>query len=152
MHPTFSRRASLFTCAALLSSIAFLLPAIMHGAKAESPSPSELKTPADFKGDEARQQLSGAACAKTDPPLSSCIVVNDQKKYAQFFSVVGDTIVPGAVIKLSDAEDDPDLELQHTIPARTISISRVRTAAVAALPSLLRVRIISPATSYSASR
>jgi hypothetical protein len=66
----------------------------------------------DFKGKEARQNLSGAACARTSPALRSCLMVNDQKKYAQFFSVDGATIIPdpNGIIRLSDAEGDPDAE------------------------------------------
>jgi hypothetical protein len=39
-------------------------------------------------------------------------MVNDQKKYAQFFSVDGTTIMPdpNGIIRLSDAEGDPDAE------------------------------------------
>jgi hypothetical protein len=69
-------------------------------------------SPAFAKDAEARQNLSGAACAPTQPPFQSCLVVNDQKKYAQFFSIAGNTIVPGAVIRLlgDNADSDPDAE------------------------------------------
>jgi hypothetical protein len=66
----------------------------------------------DFeKGEEARTNLSGAACTTRVPPLQSCLIVNDQKNYAQFFSVDGTTLVPGAVVRLREGGDgDPDLE------------------------------------------
>jgi len=66
----------------------------------------------DFeKGEEARTNLSGAACAATAPPFRSCLIVNDQKNYAQFFSIEGTTLVPSAVVRLRDGGDgDPDLE------------------------------------------
>lgn len=68
--------------------------------------------PAFAKNAEARQNISGAACAPTQPPFQSCLAVNDQKKYAQFFSVAGNKIVPGAVIRLlgDNAATDPDAE------------------------------------------
>ena len=82
----------------------------MHGVKAELPSEAKLKSPADFKGDKARMQLSGAACAKSEPALQWCITVNDEKNYAQFFSIAGDSMVAGPVIPLSRSKDEADLE------------------------------------------
>jgi uncharacterized protein DUF3616 len=66
----------------------------------------------DFeKGEEARTNLSGAACAKGTPPFRSCLIVNDQKNYAQFFSIDGTTLIPGSVVRLREGGDgDPDLE------------------------------------------
>src|ERR1044072_5951277 len=66
----------------------------------------------DFKkGEEARTNLSGAACTTRKAPFGSCLIVNDQKTYAQFFSIDGTTLIPGAVVRLRDGGDgDPDLE------------------------------------------
>jgi hypothetical protein len=67
----------------------------------------------DFeKGEEARTNLSGAACVTTAPPFKSCLIVNDQKNYAQFFAIKGTRLIPGAVIRLraEGAEGDPDAE------------------------------------------
>lgn len=66
----------------------------------------------DFeKGEEARTNLSGAACTSRKPPFRSCLIVNDQKNYAQFFSIEGTRLVPGAVVRLREGGDgDPDLE------------------------------------------
>src|SRR3954452_13110309 len=66
----------------------------------------------DFaKNDEARTNLSGAACATRAPPFRSCLIVNDQKNYAQFFSIEGTRLVPGAVVRLREGGGgDPDLE------------------------------------------
>lgn len=66
----------------------------------------------DFeKGEEARTNLSGAACTSRNSPFGSCLIVNDQKNYAQFFSIDGTRLVPGAVVRLRDGSDgDPDLE------------------------------------------
>ncbi|MFD2183605.1 DUF3616 domain-containing protein [Rhodoplanes azumiensis] len=60
----------------------------------------------------ARMNLSGAACAPTRPRFASCLIVNDEKKYAQFFSVKDRTLAPGAVIRLvgKDVKGDPDAE------------------------------------------
>ncbi|MGB9369376.1 MAG: DUF3616 domain-containing protein [Xanthobacteraceae bacterium] len=63
------------------------------------------------KGEEARTNLSGAACTTRAPPFRSCLIVNDQKNYAQFFHVDGTKLIPGAVVRLRDGGDgDPDLE------------------------------------------
>lgn len=60
-----------------------------------------------FRGDKARTQLSGAACNET---LSRCIAANDEKVYAQSFSVSGSTIVPDSSIDLIPGDDEPDAE------------------------------------------
>ncbi len=61
-----------------------------------------------FRGDKARTQLSGAACNET---LSRCVVVNDEKVYAQLFAVSGTKITPDASsIDLIAGEDEPDAE------------------------------------------
>ena len=78
-----------------------------------APAATEWKVEPEFKkSEEARTNLSGAACVPTEPPFSSCLIVNDQKKYAQFFVIEGATIVPGAVIRLAgeEIEGDPDAE------------------------------------------
>jgi len=67
----------------------------------------------DFeKGEEARTNLSGAACATRKPPFHSCLIANDSKNYAQFFSIDGTKLVPGKVIRLRDGDSsgDPDAE------------------------------------------
>ena len=90
-------------------------------ATADRPSVAEMLAPAATewkvqpkfkKSDEARTNLSGAACVPTEPPFTSCLIVNDQKKYAQFFAIEGTTIVPGAVIRLAgeEVDGDPDAE------------------------------------------
>jgi hypothetical protein len=64
------------------------------------------------KSSDARTNLSGAACTTRMPPFSSCLIVNDEKKYAQFFSIEGAVINPGKVIRLVDenAKGNPDSE------------------------------------------
>lgn len=64
------------------------------------------------KSADARTNISGAACAATSPAFKSCLVVNDEKKYAQFFVLEGTTINPGKVIRLlgDKASGDPDAE------------------------------------------
>jgi hypothetical protein len=68
--------------------------------------------PAFGKDAGARKNISGAACAPTQPPFRSCLMVNDDAKYAQFFSIADNKIVPGAVIGLlgDNAATDPDAE------------------------------------------
>jgi hypothetical protein len=64
------------------------------------------------KNEEARMNLSGAACVPTTPKFKSCLIANDQKKYAQFFSINGTTLKPRKrkLIRLSDEKKDPDAE------------------------------------------
>jgi Protein of unknown function (DUF3616) len=74
---------------------------------------AEWKVAGDFsKSKDARANLSGAACATTTPPFQSCVIVNDEKKYAQFFTISGTTLDPGKVIRLldDDVKGDPDAE------------------------------------------
>jgi hypothetical protein len=96
----------------LLTLAALLLPVLAH---AQTIAPQQVHwsvNPVFGKDASGRQNLSGAACAPTQPPPTSCLAVNDQKKYAQFFSVRSDSIVPGAVIRLlgDNADGDPDAE------------------------------------------
>jgi hypothetical protein len=64
------------------------------------------------KSEDARMNISGAACAKTTPPFQSCLAINDEKKYAQFFAINGTKTVPGCTVRLlgDDADHDPDAE------------------------------------------
>jgi hypothetical protein len=98
-----------------------LLVAVVAGTAFQHPLAAQtmLQPVADWKaGDdfektkEARTNLSGAACARTTPPLKSCLIVNDQKKYAQFFKIKQTTLEPKKVIRLvdEDADGDPDAE------------------------------------------
>lgn len=61
---------------------------------------------------QARTNLSGAACTSKKPPFATCLIVNDEKKYAQFFAIDQTVLKPGAVIRLVDKEPkgDPDSE------------------------------------------
>jgi hypothetical protein len=112
-HRAVTRRSA----AVLLSAIALLLPASLGGAVAgqEKLVPAAtawIVSPMFEKNKDARKNLSGAACVPTTPPFSSCLIANDEKKYAQFFSIEGTNITPRAVIRLvdQDAEGDPDAE------------------------------------------
>ncbi|WP_081492462.1 MULTISPECIES: DUF3616 domain-containing protein [Bradyrhizobium] len=60
--------------------------------------------------DQPRMNLSGAACVPTTPKFTSCLIANDEKKYAQFFSIEGNVLVPKELILLSDEDKDPDAE------------------------------------------
>jgi len=114
MHcSAFTRRSA----AASLSGIAVLLLVSVGGAVADQqklvPAATAWRvTPMFDKNVEARTNLSGAACVPTTPPFTSCLIANDEKKYAQFFSIEGTNITPRAVIRLmdQDAKGDPDAE------------------------------------------
>jgi len=72
------------------------------------PADNSWKVAHHFRGDKARMQLSGAACNES---LSRCVVVNDEKVYAQLFAVSGTRITPDASsIDLIAGEDEPDAE------------------------------------------
>lgn len=69
------------------------------------------------KSDNARLNISGLACAPSTQSVKlqssrRCIAVNDETKYAQFFTIEGTTIVPETVTPLvGDRErNDPDAE------------------------------------------
>src|SRR4051794_28967540 len=85
---------------------------LLWQATALAQVPAWTVDPEFAKGTGARMNISGAACAPTEPPFRSCLAVNDDKKYAQFFRIDGTTIVPGQVIRLlgDDADHDPDTE------------------------------------------
>lgn len=59
---------------------------------------------------QPRMNLSGAACVPTTPKFTSCLIANDEKKYAQFFSIEGNVLIPQKLIRLSDDDKDPDAE------------------------------------------
>jgi hypothetical protein len=64
----------------------------------------------DKPKDQPRANLSGAACVPTTPKFTSCLIANDEKKYAQFFSIDGSRLKPQDLIRLSDEKKDPDAE------------------------------------------
>jgi Protein of unknown function (DUF3616) len=97
------------------ASIALALWLVPSPAPAQSVAPQSAHwsvAPQFGKNAEARKNLSGAACAPTQPPYGSCLAVNDEKKYAQFFTIVDNKIVPNALIRLlgDNADSDPDIE------------------------------------------
>ncbi|MEJ0077502.1 MAG: DUF3616 domain-containing protein [Alphaproteobacteria bacterium] len=77
------------------------------------PEPIEWKVSKNFDGKDARMNLSGAACSTKAPPFKTCLIVNDEENYAQFFSIDIDnsTLMPGDKLVLREkAEGDPDSE------------------------------------------
>ncbi|WP_428674851.1 hypothetical protein [Roseibium sp.] len=61
-------------------------------------APESWQVTEDFgKSREARSSLSGAACAN---PTNVCLAVNDEKKYAQFFTIDGNSVSPGPILPL----------------------------------------------------
>lgn len=90
------------------AAVAFACAAPANAEMLEPQSPAwQVSTPFK-KSTEARTNLSGAACATP----TSCLIVNDEKKYAQFFTIADTTINPGEVILLlgDQASGDPDAE------------------------------------------
>jgi hypothetical protein len=98
---------------AFLAVVCLLGVATGVSAQTVAPEPQQWVVKPDFaKKPDARKQISGAACVPTTPALRSCLAVNDEKKYAQFFSIDGNTLVPGAFIRLRGEKEpgDPDAE------------------------------------------
>jgi Protein of unknown function (DUF3616) len=104
--------AILRACA--IAAVAILADADGLAAQATlTPVATQWRVHPDFqKSVEARINLSGAACAVTEPPFRSCLIANDEKKYAQLFRIEGTTIVPRDLIRLEDknSDGDPDAE------------------------------------------
>jgi hypothetical protein len=108
------------TAAAALSGMAFFLSVSLAPADQLTPSATTWTVSSMFEKDienddvqdQARTNLSGAACVPTTPPFTSCLIANDQKKYAQFFSIEGTTIIPRSFIRLvaKGSDGDPDAE------------------------------------------
>jgi len=96
----------------LTSMIGYLVEPVTAGAATKlKPAPTKWTVSEPFKkSDEARTNLSGAACVPTKPKFTSCLIANDQKKYAQFFAIEGNVLVPGDLTLLSDKKKDPDAE------------------------------------------
>jgi hypothetical protein len=59
---------------------------------------------------QPRMNLSGAACVPTTPKFKSCLIANDEKNYAQFFSIKENTLTPLKLILLSNADEEMDAE------------------------------------------
>ena len=99
-------------CAIALSAVVFIAGGAANAIDKIPPAPVEWKVSKNFEGKDARTNLSGAACKTGKPPFESCLIVNDEEQYAQFFSITGTTIKPGKVIRLrdKDSEGDPDGE------------------------------------------
>jgi hypothetical protein len=81
---------------AILASTAFASADITQ-------SPNSWLVDPNFKGHEARGELSGVACAAGS---NQCLMVNDEKKYAQFFTIDGTNIIPGEPIRLLPSKID----------------------------------------------
>lgn len=99
-------------CAIALSAFAFIAGGTANAIDKIPPAPVDWKVSKNFEGRDARTNLSGAACKTGTPPFASCLIVNDEEQYAQFFSITGTTIKPGKVIRLrdNDSDGDPDGE------------------------------------------
>ncbi|MCP9625791.1 DUF3616 domain-containing protein [Rhodopseudomonas palustris] len=108
-----SRLALIASATLGLAGIAFLGPFQPAAARDLLQPEPKWTVSEDFaKTKKARINLSGAACAPTSPPLTSCLIVNDDKKYAQTFTIDGTTLRPARVVRLmpEDIDGDPDAE------------------------------------------
>ena len=92
-------------CFALVLAAAQLFGAAAWSQQTVAPNgpPWTVKPPFE-KSDKAREAISGAACALTLPP--TCLAVNDETKYAQFFSIKGRKIDPSRLIRLFPDKDN----------------------------------------------
>lgn len=102
----------------LPAALCSLVIAFADAGKADAqtklePAPTSWTVSEKFeKNKDARTNLSGAACTTRAPPFTSCVIVNDEKKYAQFFAMDGTVIHPEKVIRLiaDDQKGNPDAE------------------------------------------
>ena len=109
MHPNKGSRAACFagalTAALLFSAAASSQPTVAPNGPAWKVKPAFEKT------DKVREAISGAACALTLPP--TCLAVNDEKSYAQFFAIKGRKIVPHRLIRLvPDGTEPGELDIE----------------------------------------
>jgi len=103
--------ASVISIANTAPGLAEPPPKIAPEAIAWKPASIFAKDDKDDKfEDQPRMNLSGAACVPTTPKFTSCLIANDEKKYAQFFSIKGNVLVPEQLIRLSNEDKDPDAE------------------------------------------
>jgi hypothetical protein len=102
------------------SAILIVLGLMTSAAPAEIlPSSASWSVEPPFgKGSAARQALSGVTCVAD---TKRCIVVNDEKKYAQFFSIHPQQLVPEDVIRL--LPDDIDGVEMKEIDAEGVAYS-----------------------------
>ncbi len=80
----------------LFTVFAFNGPALLAGTL----QGRELSVDPDFRKKRAAENLSGAVCAGSSGRNRWCLAVNDEKKYAQFFSLKGRKVVPTKRIRL----------------------------------------------------
>ena len=114
-HVTYRSLAAIFVCIVLGATIPagrceHLPPKLAPEATTWKPASIFEKKSKDELRKQPRMNLSGAACVPTTPKFTSCLIANDEKKYAQFFSIEGNLLVPRDLIRLSDDDDDPDAE------------------------------------------
>lgn len=109
MHSNKSSRAACFA-GSLTAVLLFSAAASSQPTVAPNGPPWKVK-PAFEKTDKVREAISGAACALTLPP--TCLAVNDEKSYAQFFAIKGRKIVPHRLIRLvPDGTEPGELDIE----------------------------------------
>jgi Protein of unknown function (DUF3616) len=89
--------AALSAATAATAALFWSLPAYAQST-IQPAGPAWTVQPKFEKNADARKALSGAACAPISPPV--CLAANDEKKYAQFFSIQSQTLVPDDLIRL----------------------------------------------------
>lgn len=85
-------------------SAAFLLTCSFDpgpaNAEIQEVLPNQWSVSSNFRNKKARNSLSGAICAGENQSREWCLAVNDEKKYAQFFSINGFKLSPKRRIRL----------------------------------------------------
>jgi hypothetical protein len=98
-----------------------LLAELVVGGAVAAPAPVAWTVSPDFKkGEDARKNLSGAACSPRSN-FNFCLAVNDEKKYAQFFTVGERSLRPTDLIRLLPDEVD-GVEMDE-IDAEAVAVS-----------------------------
>lgn len=107
-----SNRGNRALCFAVSLAAALLISTAASSQPTVAPyGPPWKVKPAFEKSDKVREAISGAACALTLPP--TCLAINDETHYAQFFAIKGRKIVPHRLIRLVPAGAEPgDLDIE----------------------------------------
>ncbi len=99
-HPQFGISASIWVAAAVIAGGAY--PS--YAAQKPLAPTHTLQVQPPLTDAKEAENISGAACAFISEKGTSCLLIGDEKKYARFFTLKGDTLVPGKQLFLLPKE------------------------------------------------
>ena len=92
------RGYAMYRLTSLVVILFFAMPAFI--ASADELQGRDWGVTKKFRGDRARLELSGATCPGTSVEKRWCLIVNDEKRWAQFFSLKENMLKPKSTILL----------------------------------------------------